>query len=209
MRYRHLQPLKLTLAPPAYAVVSRLIRLDPAGAVPRPGPVIYACLHRDIIPSLLYVRPARPALMVSRSPDGDILIRTLEREGFVFVRGSTGADGGGAFLRLLSLLRRGRNVGLAVDGPRGPFGTVHAGVIRLSSLAGAPIVPLRCSPRRHLALGTWDRTIVPLPLSRVDISEGEPLQVPEKLDAAGVASWKARLQEALGVPVPVAREARA
>jgi len=196
-----LQRIKLILAPLLYRALAPLFRFDPRCAGPRADrPVIYACLHRDIIPALLYVRSARPSLMVSESADGDILIRTLRREGFTFVRGSTGETGGRAFLRQLALLKRGINAGIAVDGPRGPFGNVHEGVIQMSKRSGAPIVPLRFRTGPKASLATWDRTIVPLPLTRTLVEEGEPLRVPAEATPAETAVWRDRLSVALNGP---------
>ena len=167
-----LQALKLRLGPAGWRLLFggvRVRRLAPAPDPSRP-PVIYACLHRDLIPAILHVRPARPTLLVSRSPDGDILVRILAPHGFGFSRGSTGKDGGRAFVHLLRALRAGRSVGVAVDGPRGPFGEVQEGVVQLSRRSGCPIVPLRVRPGRHWKLRNWDRTVVPCPLSTVAVS---------------------------------------
>jgi lysophospholipid acyltransferase (LPLAT)-like uncharacterized protein len=171
------------------------VRIHPAGAGPAPGeaPVIFACLHRDIIPAILYVQPWRPALLISDSPDGEILIRTLARGGYRFVRGSTGKEGSRAFVRLLAHLREGVSVGLAVDGPRGPYGTIRDGVIQLSRRSGCPIVPLVARPGRHRVLGTWDRTVLPWPFSSVRMVSGAPLQVTREAVGARGAAWRTRL----------------
>ncbi len=178
-----LQPLKLILARPAWRLLTATVRRDPAAGTARRGAVIFACLHRDLIPATLHVLPTRATLLVSRSRDGDVLSRTLGPDGFGFVRGSTGKDGADALRSLLEVLRRGGAVGLAVDGPRGPYGTVHEGAVLLARLSGAPVVPLRTKPGRHLSLRTWDRTIVPLPWDRVAIEEGEDVVVPREADA--------------------------
>lgn len=193
------QRLKLWLAPPAWRWLECTVRIEPdrEGGGPRAAPVIFACLHRDIIPALLYVRSRRPVLLVSLSPDGDILVRTLGPRGFGFARGSTGPTGGGGFQRLVAALAEGRDVGLAVDGPRGPFGVVRDGVVQLSRRSGCPIVPLTAAPRRCWRLRNWDGTVVPLPGSRCLVREGPPLQVP----AGGGEDndhWNRRVAEALG-----------
>ncbi|MBU1072318.1 DUF374 domain-containing protein, partial [bacterium] len=172
--------LKLWLTPVLYRMLSGSVRLDGGGTGRRPGdsPVIFACLHRDMIPAILHVKTACPTLLVSRSPDGDILINTLRRHGYSFARGSTGKQGGRAFRSLLDALQGGSSVGIAVDGPRGPFGVVRDGVIQLSRLTGAPIVPLTVRCGRHLNLGNWDRTVLPLPFTRIEAVEGEAIAVP-------------------------------
>ncbi|MDO9695157.1 MAG: DUF374 domain-containing protein [Candidatus Latescibacteria bacterium] len=187
------QFLKLALARPAWRLLATTVRRVPAAGTTRRGAVIFASLHRDMIPAALHVLPARASLLVSQSRDGDILIRTLAPDGFGFVRGSTGKDGADALRSLLEVLRRDGAVGLAVDGPRGPFGTVHEGAVLLARLSGAPVVPLRARPGRHLSLRTWDRTIVPLPWATVAIEEGADVSVPREADTASCAAVAAEL----------------
>jgi hypothetical protein len=143
-----------------------------AGAV---GPVIFACLHRDILPCLLFVRAAKPHLLVSGSEDGAILVSALANSGFGFVRGATGEGGGRALVELRRILDSGGAVGVAVDGPKGPFGEIRDGVTHLARLTGRAIVPLAAEPTGAVRLRTWDRTVVPLPGSRVILRVGAPL----------------------------------
>jgi len=158
------QALKLALAPPFWRLLAGSWRMRPMlDRVTLPTPVIFACLHRDILPAIRYVRPARPALLVSNSPDGDILVRTLGRRDYSFVRGSTGAGGERALVGLRRMLESGVSIGIAVDGPKGPYGEVQDGVLHLARLTGAPILPLRAEPAGAWVLGTWDRTVVPRP----------------------------------------------
>ena len=191
--------LKHWFTPWLYRLLAVSIRLDGGGAAPRPAarPVIFACLHRDRIPASMYVMPARPALLISRSPDGDILINPLQRHGFSFVRGSTGKKGGEAFRGLLAALQAGCSIGITVDGPRGPFGTVHNGVIQLSRLTGAPIVPLDIDVDRQYTLSTWDRTVLPLPFARIKVQEGTEIVVPSAIDEDGAAEYARRLAATL------------
>ncbi len=203
------QRLKVLLAPPCWRLLSASWRINETPLHPA-GPdqaVIFACLHRDILPAIRYCRPALPTLLVSKSPDGRILRRTLARDGFGCVRGSTGHDGREGFVGLLRALRRGRHVGIAVDGPRGPFGTVHGGVLLLGKLSRAPIVPLAVRGRRCLRLGTWDRTVVPLFWASVTVTAGQPLTVPADAGPEQLEELRAELRARLGVD-PEASHAR-
>lgn len=193
------QALKLACAPPLWHLLRRSVRLAPPPPPPGAGPRIFACLHRDILPAILYVRPCRPVLMVSSSPDGDILVRTLGEDDFGFVRGSGEEHGSRAFLSLCRLVEEGRCAGLAVDGPKGPYGIVRDGVLHLARRTGAAIVPLRAEAPRALVLATWDRTVVPLPGGRVTVTAGEPLAVARDANGAALAQVRARLEAFFGV----------
>lgn len=172
------QRLKLAAAPALWSLLRATVRLEPpaAPAAGAGGAVIYACLHRDILPCLLFVQPARPCLLVSGSDDGAILVRVLRGSGFGFVRGATGERGARALVELRRVLEAGRPVGIAVDGPKGPFGDIRDGVGQLAALTGRPVVPLLAVPGPALRLRTWDRTVVPLPGSRVRVRVGRPLE---------------------------------
>jgi len=189
--------LKLALAPVGWRGLAATWRCNaaPAGG----GPTIFACLHRDILPAIRYCRSARPTLLVSKSPDGQILAHALGREGYRFVRGSTGHDGREGFVGLLRTLRAGGSVGVAVDGPRGPFGTVHPGALQLARRSGAPIVALTVEGRGCIQLGTWDRTRVPLPGARLRVVAAPPLHVSADADPAALAAARGQLARLLGV----------
>lgn len=180
-----LHGLKMILAPPVWGMLRSTVRLDFSSQGDEyPDGCIFACLHRDILPAIMHVRAARPVLVVSNSPDGDILVRTLGERHYSFVRGASGEGGGRAFVQLRRLVEDGRHAGLAVDGPRGPHGVVHEGVIRLARLTGRAIVPLVARPGRATRLASWDRTIVPWPFSRVEMIRGAPRYVSAESAAA-------------------------
>lgn len=196
------QALKLRAAPWLWRLLRRTVRLAPPDvlAAGAGGPVIYACLHRDILPCLLFVEPAAPHLLVSGSDDGAILVRALAGTRFRFVRGATGERGGRALVELRRALEGGGCVGIAVDGPKGPYGEIRDGVAHLSRLTGRPVVPLAAVPRRAWRLRTWDRTVVPLPWSRVGMRVGTPLAAGEGPPEAEAARLRAALGAFFGTP---------
>jgi len=190
--------LKRALAPVAWRWWTRTWHCNEAGGESA-RPLIYACLHRDILPAIRYCRPEGPTLLVSKSTDGQILAGVLMREGFGFVRGSTGHDGREGFVGLLRVLRAGGCVGVAVDGPRGPFGHVHPGALQLARRSGAPIVALTVAGRSCVQLGTWDHTLVPLPGARLTVTPAPPLHVAGRSDADALASARRELAARLGL----------
>jgi hypothetical protein len=196
------QRLKLVLGPLGWRLLKDTCRhrTTPLAPGPLADPVIFACLHRDILPAMLYCRAARPYLLISKSPDGEILVRTLGGGGFGFVRGSTGHAGHEGFVGLLRALRAGHHVGVAVDGPRGPSGRIHDGVLQLARRAQVPILPLVARCRRPLILSTWDRTRVPLPFSAFAIHAGEPLRIAPDTDESALEVARRLLAERLEVP---------
>jgi hypothetical protein len=196
-----LQRLKLLLAPGAWWFLTKTVKLRERAPVPakEEPPVIFACLHRDILPAIMFVRPAKPALLVSNSPDGDILVRTLGERDYRFVRGATGMDGGRALVHLRRELEQGHSVGLAVDGPEGPFGSIREGVLHLARMTGAAVVPLVARARRPLVLDTWDRTVVPIPFRRLDVAMGETIRIPPGARESDLSGYQRILADFFGV----------
>jgi lysophospholipid acyltransferase (LPLAT)-like uncharacterized protein len=123
----------------------------------------------------------------SESRDGEIQARILKRFGFGVVRGSSKRKGERALLGLVDSLRHGKDIALAVDGPRGPLHEVKEGVVYLAGKLGKPIVPVSTGARRFWTIGkTWDNYLLPKPFTRGAIVYGNPIRVngirPEELE---------------------------
>jgi len=197
-----LQWWKLFLAPVTWRFLRTTVALEEFSRPPdlAAGPIIFACLHRDILPAIMFVRSVRPALLVSDSPDGDILIKTLGQRDYRFVRGATGGDGRRALVKLRRELAAGHSVGLAVDGPEGPFGTIREGALHLARMTGAPVAPLVARADRPLVLNTWDRTIVPIPFRKVTMEMGPILRIPPTAGERDMEKHLISLADFFGVP---------
>jgi lysophospholipid acyltransferase (LPLAT)-like uncharacterized protein len=114
----------------------------------------------------------------SESRDGEIQARILKRFGFDIVRGSSKRKGDRALLGLVDGLRKGKNIALAVDGPRGPIYDVKQGVVYLAGKLNKPIVPVITSAKRYWILDKiWDKYLLPLPCTEGIILYGEPIMV--------------------------------
>lgn len=132
--------------------------------------------------------------MASRSKDGEIIARWLARNGYVPARGSTTRGGGAALMDMLLEMRSGRPGALTVDGPQGPPRIVQPGILRLVRETGAWILPVSGASSRPRFLRSWDRFLVPLPLSSNVVTYGEPFAVSASEDDARAAR---RIAEAL------------
>ncbi len=133
--------------------------------------------------------------MVSASRDGEYIARVAHLMGFATVRGSRTKRGLRAIIQLVDLLKKGQNAGIVADGSQGPARKVQAGVILLAGRSGAPILPFAWSSSRYLTFSSWDRTVLPLPFSRIDVCYGEPLFVPKKLASNDLQKYRMILEE--------------
>jgi lysophospholipid acyltransferase (LPLAT)-like uncharacterized protein len=120
-------------------------------------------------------------VLISKSRDGEWAARACLALGYRVHRGSSsaGADGK-AFGGLRALARAGRGgkvrIGMALDGPRGPRRVPKPGSLWLARLLQAPIVPVAIEAKRAFRLGSWDRALIPLPFSRVEVRLGKAVQ---------------------------------
>lgn len=148
--------------------------------------VIFALWHHDQL--CLDGIPNRDKLniLISKSIDGEIIAKVVERMGFKTVRGSynrAGKDKGGkeATFELITRLNNSENIAITVDGASGPLHQVKNGVIKIAKLTGAPIIPVVWySKSRFLgSLPTWDKLRIPLWFLKSKNIYGEPIYVPE------------------------------
>ncbi|MDR2412349.1 MAG: lysophospholipid acyltransferase family protein [Holosporales bacterium] len=95
--------------------------------------------------------------------------------GISVVRGSSARGGAIALKEMLRLLKSGVSVCLTPDGPRGPLYKVHAGIERLSRLAGVDILPFTYSSKRYRTLQSWDALRITWPFSPGLLAWGEPI----------------------------------
>lgn len=146
-------------------------------------PVIFACWHGRMYSLLCSVPKDRTAVLVSPSSDGELIIKTARRLGFQhYIRGSHKRQGAQAVRGMIHALQEeGQSVLFMVDGPRGPRYRLKAGIIKLASQAGVPIIPIASAPKHMLLkMGlSWDDFHIPCFFTPMRVRFGEPYHVPD------------------------------
>jgi len=146
-------------------------------------PYVYALLHAHQIGAALLNDEKRMCAMVSRSKGGELLAPGLRLRHVTPVRGSTrrgtAEKGGRAALQVLQEhVMKNIPALLAVDGPLGPRGKVHRGIVDLCCATGAVILPASIHVSRSLVLrNTWDHLQIPMPFSTIELRLGAPIAV--------------------------------
>ena len=148
------------------------------------GPRILAFFHGTQLMLHGLGRTRRTCVMVSRSRDGDVQAAALSVLGFLVVRGSSSRGGTQALAGVVRRLREPHTDAVfAVDGPRGPYGIVKPGVLAAAEHSSARVIPAGAAARRRIILDrTWDRFVLPLPFTRVDIVLGDVVALGEHAD---------------------------
>jgi lysophospholipid acyltransferase (LPLAT)-like uncharacterized protein len=144
------------------------------------GTVLLCTWHQQFFTAIRHFKnyeAYNPALMISKSRDGDFIAGIAERSGWHPVRGSSSRDGSKALSEMIVRLKKTRLAAHIIDGPRGPSGEVKAGLIRLANATDAGIVPFYVSADRAWYLNSWDKFMLPKPFSRVSLHFGDMIRL--------------------------------
>ncbi|CAN5481106.1 lysophospholipid acyltransferase family protein [soil metagenome] len=167
-------------------------------AAPPEGPLLWVFWHnRILIGPYVYQKflpGRRGAVLTSPSGDGEMIARVLKRFGVDSVRGSSSKRGGAAMVAMLEWVRRGLDVVVTPDGPRGPKYYLRPGIIKLAEATGAPIFPVHLKYSNAWALKTWDSFLIPKPFSNVHVVFDALWPVPAGAGKEAVESERARLE---------------
>ena len=158
-------------------------------------PVIYSFWHRAVFPSAWLWRKTGIAVMVSRSFDGEYIARTIEKLGFVAVRGSSSRGGSKALLGLKSQLEQGNLVAFTIDGPRGPKYVAKPGPVLLSRASALPMAAFYVALSDAWVLNTWDALMIPKPFSKALVRFSAKMRVPAEAANAEDAKLDAQMAE--------------
>ncbi len=124
------------------------------------------------------------AILISRSFDGELIARTVEKLGFVAVRGSSSRGAAAGLRGMMEAYGTGHICAFTADGPKGPWRVAKAGPAQLAKLTGAGWVGcFHAEPERAWRLRSWDRFAIPKPFSVVRF--GWPPHVQPETEAVG------------------------
>lgn len=168
---------------------------------------IFLFQHARIImaPAICSKIGHRMLMLVSAHRDGEMIADAIKGYGIGFIRGSTDnprkrekkRDGTGAAMLIAQALEQGAVVGITPDGPRGPAGTVHPGIVRIAQITGAPVVPAGCSASRGIRLSSWDRFFLAGPFSRCHYVLGTPVYVSSRKSQTDLENSHRQIEDAL------------
>ena len=172
------QRIVLAVVPALAAAVIRLLgatlryeEVCAAGMIPGDRvapPSIFCFWHHSLLVCAHRFRGRGIAILISRSFDGELIARTVERLGFVAVRGSSSRGGSVGLRGLERAYGEGLICAITADGPKGPALVAKPGAAQLAELVGAGWVgAFEARPERAWVLRTWDGFLIPKPFSRV------------------------------------------
>jgi hypothetical protein len=95
------------------------------------------------------------------------------------------------------VLKRGGELIIIPDGPRGPARKLKPGALKLARDTGALLVPFSFSASRKRFLKSWDRFLLAYPFSRIAAVYGRPVVVPPEADEAALNKLGQDVERAL------------
>nr|WP_213804848.1 lysophospholipid acyltransferase family protein [Granulicella sp. dw_53] len=152
-------------------------------------PAIFTFWHRSLLACAWRFRNRNVAILISESFDGELIARTVQRLGFIPVRGSSSRGGAPGLRNMERAFRAGRHCAFTADGPRGPAMVAKPGTAQLGTLVEAEVSAFYVLPERAWELRSWDRFLIPKPFSRVVVTwpvrvTADPVAVQGALDRA-------------------------
>ena len=93
--------------------------------------------------------------------------------------------------------KRGYDLAITPDGPRGPCYQVQEGVISTAQLTGLAIVPVSYHLNWKIRPKSWDRFQIPLPFARCEVTTGRLIRVPREASDAEREALRKELEQVL------------
>jgi len=147
-------------------------------------PVIFTLWHGQLLPLVHFHRHEGIVALVSEHGDGEYLTSVLERYGFGTARGSSTRGGTRGLKGLIRAARKGQDLALTPDGPRGPARVFKPGALVVAQTTGLPVIPVGMGASSGWRFGSWDGFLVPHPFARIVLGYGAPLTVPRDASRA-------------------------
>ena len=160
-------------------------------------PVIFAFWHGQLLPLVHFHRNEGIVVLVSDHSDGEYIARVILRHGFGLARGSSTRGGVKGLKSFLRAARKGKDLGITPDGPKGPRQVFKWGALVAAQITGHPIIPVTLGANRAWYLKSWDRFMLPKPFSTLTIRYGAPTMVPRDSTEATLEEVAMKLEEEL------------
>ena len=138
---------------------------------------IFALWHEHLPICIPVFKERNIAVLISKSRDGELAAGLCAKWGYQIFRGSSslgGATGIKSVARCLLDQNSPGLAGMALDGPRGPYHYIHPGTAWLSHIANIPIYMVSIYAPHAFRLPTWDKMVIPLPFSTIEVRIKHP-----------------------------------
>ena len=133
---------------------------------------VVVCWHGELLMSpqaYRYFHKKQSASgIISRHFDGEMIARALKYFSISPLRGSSSRGAKQVLLEAFRALKKGDDLLVTPDGPRGPRHSISDGAIALAHKAKAPVLTVNYIPTSYWQLGSWDKFVIPKPFSTIN-----------------------------------------
>ena len=161
------------------------------------GSFAIAFFHQNILSGLTTQDCKTFSPLISASKDGDIASFVVKNLGYTPIRGSSSRRAAASLKEVVRAVNSGRRTAITVDGPRGPKYEVKPGILKISQLTGAPVLPATFRAIKHRSLNSWDHFRIPKFFSKIIIRYEKPFIVPRDATKEDIEQLRLQLQETL------------
>ena len=133
---------------------------------------IVVCWHGELLMSpqayRYFHKKQLASCIVSRHFDGEMIANIMMYLSIAPLRGSSSRGAKQVLLEAFRAVKKGDDLLVTPDGPRGPRHTISDGAIALAHKAKAPVLTVNYIPKAYWQLGSWDKFVIPKPFSTID-----------------------------------------
>jgi len=193
---KSLRLLATYIVPFIGALLIRLISLTNKKVFHGPGTLgdeefIMACWHGELlmIPYAYknYRKTPHVKLLISEHFDGNLIAKTLNYFGFGTIRGSSTRGGAKALIQSIKEIKKGYDLGITPDGPKGPRHEVHDGIVVMAQKAKVKIVLVEIKPSKYWQINSWDKFVIPKPFGIINY------YISDLIDVSGLEMQEAKI----------------
>ena len=170
---------------------------DPDGLLQTDYPKIGLTWHNRLIffPCAIDKKVRKKTVaIVSASRDGQYISDLISFFGIKCARGSSSRGGANAQLESIRELKKGNNVALTPDGPRGPMYTLKKGAVQLASVTGAKIILVSLNATKYWQLKSWDRFQIPKFGATITLVVRGAYTVPENITPEELEEYRTKIE---------------
>jgi len=159
--------------------------------------VIFLVWHGRIFIVPYFFRKRGIMPLISPSKDGEFPAQIMSRWGYRNIRGSSSHAVIKVWNRMKNELKKGGEVIIVPDGPRGPDREMKLGGIKLAQETGAVLVPFTFSTSRKKFLKSWDKFLIFYPFTKVVAVYGPPMNVDPALKDDALEKERQKIERVL------------
>lgn len=166
-------------------------------------PMIVAFWHGDLIMQPFNYQKLRPKrfvkAVISEHKDGEAITKTVEYLGIGSIRGSSSKGGAKALISTIKEIKKGNDIAITPDGPRGPRFSVADGIVAISQKTGCKIVAFNSKPSKYWQFKSWDKFVLPKPFGTIEFYVSKPFEVKDlELEEAKELIKNRMLEKSMG-----------